>query len=232
MMRARHWLRQLWESYRGALIRPSPLKFEAEAGRASWAAVWFGLLVVGAASAVEYGVLAWEYEGIFRDLEDMFRALKLDPAPVSVFWELSFWGGPLRGFISTFVTFFLGALFLMAMARIFGGRGRAAGFKENFLVHCYLLSLVYVPLRTAMALLGIIPFVGATVGVLAYYYQVYCSGVTLQVSYGLSRSRAQWAVWLPQAVGYIVATGVILLIVTYFMFASFADMFRRMVLYP
>jgi hypothetical protein len=222
----------LWESYKSAVIRPGPLKFEAEVGRASWAAVWFGLLVVGIASAVEYGVLAWEYEGTFRNLEDLLRALKLDPALVSVFWELSFWGGPLRGFISPFVSFFLGALFLMWMARIFGGRGRAASFGENFLVHCYLLSLVYVPLRTLMALLGIIPFLGATLGLLAYYYQVYCSGVTLQVSYGLSRSRAQWAVWLPQAVWYIVATGVFLLIVTYLMFASFANMFSRMVIYP
>jgi hypothetical protein len=230
MSKIQQWLRQLWESYRSAVLRPNPTKFELEASRANWATVWFGLLVVAIACAIEYAALDWQYGWYFRDIEAMFSAFQIDPAPIVAFRDLLFWGGPLRGFISPFITFFLGALFLMWVARLFGGRGRTGSFKEDFLVHCYLLSLVYTPLRTVMGLLGIIPLVGGLVGLLAYCYHIYCAGVTLQVSHGLNQGRAQWAVWVPQVVWYLVTTTLVTLVLIFLVFTSMVTAFDRLVL--
>ncbi|HEX8600423.1 MAG TPA: YIP1 family protein [Chloroflexia bacterium] len=227
MSKLQQWLRQLWDSYRSAVIRPDPAKFEIAARRANWPSVWFGLLIVALACAIEHVALAWQYDWYFQDFDAMLRALNLDPAPVAAIRELAFWGGPLRGFLTPFLTFFLGALFLMWMSRRFDGRGRAGSFKENFLIHCYLLSLVYTPLRTLIALLAIIPFLGSFVGILVYFYHLYCAGVTLQVSHGLDRAKAQWAVWIPQAVYYLVTIALSTIVVIYFVFTSFVTVLER-----
>ncbi|MDQ5823661.1 MAG: YIP1 family protein [Chloroflexota bacterium] len=231
MIATGHWLRQLWTSYRAAVIKPHPSKYEAELPRANWPAVWFGLFVVGLTGALTSVVIAWLMEDTYKRLTDLLKATNLDPSLAQVLWDLAFWGGPLRVFISPFVTFFLGALFLAWMSRLFGGRGRAASFKQNFLFHCYLLSLVYTPLRTVMTLLSIIPFVGNVLSLVAFYYQVYCSGVTLQVSHGLSRRNSQWVVWLPQVVWYIITTGLTLFAIFYLLFASLGKTLGSTIIY-
>lgn len=222
-------LQRLWNVYRAAVFKPNAWTYEAELPRANWQAVWLGLLVVGVATALEYWLLALQTESIFRSLEDLVRSVDLDPAPIRFLWELSFWGGPVRGFVTPFITFFLGALFLLFMSRLFGGQPRNGNFRQDFLVHCYLQSLSYTPLRTLAGLITIIPLVGASLGTLIVYYQYYCSGVALQVARRMTWGRAQLAIWIPQVVLFLVSLSVSFLVAIYFFFTFFMENFSYVV---
>jgi thiamine transporter ThiT len=79
-----------------------------------------------------------------------------------------------------------------------------------------------------MGLLALIPFIGGFIGVLVYYYHVYCAGVTLQASHRLDRGKAQWAVWVPQVLSYLVSTTIVTLVVLYLLMTSLTTMFSNL----
>lgn len=103
---------------------------------------------------------------------------------------LGFFGG----LIGTPISFFVGAGLLFGMAKLFGGQG------NDFMVHTYLLSLSWTPLRIARGVLNVIPVVGSWLGFIPALYQIYHAGLAIQAYHRLDQTKAQLAAWIPTLV--------------------------------
>jgi hypothetical protein len=191
--------------YLRAITAPYPITYETELPNASWAKVLLAVAIAAGGALVQYLILVGAARADLDRLTQMLTAMGVDAAPFITLYDLVLAGGPIRAFVTPFITFPAGALFLMLMAKLFGGRGRSSNFLENVKQHCYLLSLVYAPLRLLILILAVIPLIGVGLGVLVFLYQVFCTGVTLQVSQGISSGKAQLAVFLPQIALFILS---------------------------
>ena len=158
--------RNLFESYKRAVIAPTLLRYAAEVPHASWRRIWLSL-----------GIAA-----IVGSLVGMARGGLYEPLPLFlVFWSL---------LIGTVIGFFLNALYLYGLSKLFGGRGRTGKFGPDFLVHTYLLVIVFVPFSIAYDVLSFIPAVGSGLVLLLSIYGLYLNYKVIQVSRLLDPSSA------------------------------------------
>jgi hypothetical protein len=102
------------------------------------------------------------------------------------------------------IIFFCGAGILWLSAKVFGGQG------QNFMEHCYLLSLSYTPTRLVLYALTIlnISVLGILVALAALFllgYQIYHAGMSMAVSQRMEPNRAQMAAWVPAGIGFVFA---------------------------
>ena len=183
--------------YTAAVTNTGARFYEAEIPNASWNGVMIGVgvtAVIGAITAFIGGLIGTS-TGMFG-----FGFGTSTAAAVSIG----------SAFISAIVTlillpifFFLGALVLFMMAKIFGGQG------NDFMTHAYLLSLSYTPLRSLAAVIGVIPVIGPLLGGILRLYQIFQAGLAIEAYHRLDRMKAQLSAWIPAVV-----IGVLFLICT------------------
>jgi hypothetical protein len=86
---------------------------------------------------------------------------------------------------------FMGLFHLVATA--FGGKG-------NFTTLAYLVSLLYVPLGIAIALVNLIPCLGILIALCLGIYRIILTIRAIQFNYQLTTGKAVWAYFLPTVV--------------------------------
>lgn len=202
-------LRDLFQSYMNAVMKPNVSTYEMEIPRASWlrtlvgviavdiVSFLIGLIFAGLAYAQVNSALAQLHaQGIYQ--YDSFINLVAGGGGVVA---------TVLGLLLTPIGFFLGAGVLWLSARMFGGTN------SDFMTHSYLLSLSYTPLRIISRVLGIIPILGALVSFVAFFYQLYSAGLSMQASQRMQPGRAQLAAFLPLIVCIVLGClcGVILI---------------------
>jgi hypothetical protein len=100
---------------------------------------------------------------------------------------------PIVGPVFSLIGFFIGNTVLFLVAKLLGGTG-------DFVVHNYLLSLLYAPLAILGGVFSIIPVFGTLAGVPLGIYSLVLTTMALKSAHGLSTGKAV-AVWLiPAAV--------------------------------
>lgn len=92
--------------------------------------------------------------------------------------------------IGVMTAFFLSALPLYGVAKLFGGKGRSGKFGQDFLVHAYLLVLSFTTYSIITDILLAIPQVGSCIALLPALYQLYLYYLVVQVSHQLDHSSA------------------------------------------
>lgn len=189
-------MQHLLQSYINAVTKPNASTYEAEMGNASWVKVLVGVAVVAVVGFIVNLIFAGAMTATFDQIEQQLRSqgTNVDLTPYRAFVG---GGGAVAALISPFITFFLGSLLLWLVARMFGGQG------GDFMTHSYLLSLSYTPLRALASILAIVPCVNVIAGIVLPLYQLYCAGVSMQVSQRMAPGRAQMAAFLPTIVGIV-----------------------------
>lgn len=187
-------LQTLLQSWIAAVTKPNVGTYESEIPKASWIKVLIGVGLVTIVTLIINLIFAGVASASFNQLRDQLRAqgtdLPFDPGMLAA-------GGGIGGIIFTPLAFFLGAGLLYLLAKMFGGQG------NDFMVHSYLLSLSYTPLRIVAALVNIVPIIGGFISIALSLYQLYCAGVSMQASQRLAPGKAQLAAFLPTIVGFI-----------------------------
>ena len=160
--------RNLFESYNRAVFAPSLLRYAAEVPHASWRRIWISLAVAAVASSL---VTVIENLELVSDITETIT-------------------GALGAAIGIVVSFFIQALSLYGIAKLFGGKGRAGSFRLDFLVHAYLVVLCFTPFSIAADVLLTLPGVGIYFSFILSLYQLYLFYLVVQVSRQLDSSSA------------------------------------------
>lgn len=190
----------LIQSWMGAVTRPSTAFYEGEIPKANWMSVLVGLTAVVVVriliSIITAPAAAERARESAAQLQQAFGGSSFDTSAFtggSTSVAGSFWT-----IIWTPLLFFIGAGILFLTAKMFGGQG------GNFLTHCYLLSLSWVPTRLLGAVLGIgsalssgLSLIVLLLLLLVYLYQLYSVGKALEASQRMVPGRAQLAAFLP-----------------------------------
>jgi len=189
-------LQDLFRSYMNAVTKPNVSTYEAEIPRASWMRTLLGVAMVAIISFIVNLLFAGAAAAALAPLRQQLQGQGYTGPDF-----LAGGGGGIVGaifaLIGAFITFFLGAGLLWLMAKMFGGTN------SNFMTHSYLLSLSYTPLRVISTVLSIIPFVGSLVALVAFLYQIYSAGLSMQASQRMQPGRAQMAAFIPTIVGIV-----------------------------
>lgn len=182
----------LLQSYMNAVTKPNVSTYEAEMPKASWIKVLVGVALVAVVGFIVNLIFASAAASTYNTIIDQLRAQGNANVDQLNNYRWAFGGGSAFGaLISPFITFFLGAAVQYALAKMLGGQG------NDFMVHSYLLSISYTPLRVVASILNIIPVAGGCVGFLLSLYQIYSAGLSMQASQRLQPGRAQLAAWIP-----------------------------------
>lgn len=179
-----------------AVTKPNTDTYAAEIPGASWQKVLIGIAAAAVVGFLVNLIFAGAAASSFNQAIDQLRAQGQEDQVRVLESFRGFAGGggvagAFMGLIITFITFFIGAGALYLSARILGGQG------GDFMVHSYLLSLTYAPLKVIVALLNIIPIAGSCIGFLLTLYMLYSQGLSMAVSQRMERSRAIMAAFLP-----------------------------------
>jgi len=183
------------QSYINAVTKPNATTYEAEMGNASWAKVFVGIALVAVIGFIFSLISSAIATNALNAQLDQLRAQGQEQ--IANFLQgltLYSGGSPFFSLIAPFITFFLGAGLQYLFAKMLGGQG------NDFLVHSYLASLSYTPLRVIGQVLAIIPLVGGCITFIATLYQIYSVGLSMQASQRMQAGRAQLAAWLPLVV--------------------------------
>ena len=176
----------LLQSWINAITKPNAGTYENEIPRANWVSVLVGVALVTLVSIIMGligGAAAAESTEALRE-QLGGRDLPFDPGMVST-------GSGFGAIIFTPLFFFIGSGILYMLAKMFGGQG------NDFMTHSYLLSLSYAPLGVLAALVGIIPGVGALLGLVILVYRQFSQGAAIQAYHRLASGRAQLTAFLP-----------------------------------
>ena len=184
----------LIQSYISAVTKPNAATYEAEVGNASWIKVGIGLLAVAIVSTI----MSLLSGAAARSQLNQFQSQFGSQFDVNQYSGLINAGSdPAWAFVGPLITFFIGAGLLYILARLFGGQG------GNFMVHSYLLSISYTPLRVVASVLSIIPCVGLIFNIAQFLYQLYLAGLAMQVSQRMAPGRAQAAAFVGLGIGIV-----------------------------
>jgi hypothetical protein len=177
------YLRRCLQVVRGTDVNA----YHAEVRNANWTSVFIGIGIVIAANIIG-GLIASampapdvsSFGGLegFEQFDDFQTLAAQQRNPGSAFSAI----------IWVPLAFFLGAGALYMWSRAFGGRG------QSFMLHSYLLSLSYTPLRGIAALISWIPCIGPLASLVLLIYQLYHASLSMQVSQGMDAGRARTAV--------------------------------------
>jgi hypothetical protein len=189
--------RNLWQAYLDAVIRPTAATYASEIPNASWGKTLLGVLIVAALSALIIvaagGLLGAQLDQSQSQVEQQLINQGQDVSGVrAVFDVIRALLGPVGAgfsFVLTFVLFFLGAVVLFILAKMFGGQG-------DFMTHTYLLSLSYTPVHIVETALSFVPCISLITIVLPFY-QLFCAGRAIEASHRLRPGRAQLVAFLP-----------------------------------
>lgn len=209
--------RNLFEAYKAAVLHSSAEGFASEVPGATWARIWLGLGVM----TVAYTLLQLLIRALFFGdaYSRIFSTVMTGspgaggssgspagvgsgasgttiPAPLRAIFTnvLDFMQGPWLPIINVLLTvagFFLGALLLYGISRLFGGVGRTRRFGPDFKVFAYLYSLVSVPLGLITSALALVPVAGGCVGFLLAIYSIRLQYFVVRASMQMTRSKAQ-----------------------------------------
>lgn len=201
-------------SYLRAVLKPGVETYESEAPNASWLKVLLGIALLSLIGLILtlIGTASTSPKAI---MDETLRQMTEQRQPdVAIRWvqenraELESWAGlfltllPFVALLQRFVTFFLGAGAQHIAARIAGG---ARG--GSFMTHAYLASLSYVPIALAITIINLLGglggaqnplgLLGACIVLILFFYQIFCVGVSMQVSQRMEPGKAQLAAYLP-----------------------------------
>ncbi len=182
------------QSYINAVTKPNVNTYLAEIPNANWARTFAGVIALALINVVISLIFAGVVSSSMNQLRDQLsrsgRTLPFDPTALTATTGIG-------AIITTPLFFILGAGVLYGLAKMFGGQGR------DFMTHSYLLSLSYVPLGIAAAILNIIPGVGSFLGLAILIYRQYSQGLSMQASQNMQPGRAQLAAFLPFALSLV-----------------------------
>src|SRR5437899_2376211 len=129
-------LQDLLARWRSVLYPPSVASFDMQKPAANWNTIFISLAVLGIVQGVFAFITGLEYH----------RAGTPSPG----------FGTIIGGFIGAFIGFFIAAGLIYLFSRMLGGTGQ-------FLEHSWLLSLAWLPIQAASAVIGVLPGLGAIV---------------------------------------------------------------------
>lgn len=156
--------------------------FDAQLPSANWQAVWIGLAILGLVRGVTSAIGA-----AFASAVTINNHVYLPSSPASSFFS---------GLFGVFIGFFIGVGILYLIARLFGGIG-------SFLGYAYLISLFYVPLGIVSAVFGLLPIIGAIIGLLIGIFEVYLAIQATASAHRLPMDRATWVVLIPVIIAFV-----------------------------
>ncbi len=179
----------LVESYRRVLFQPRVESYEAEVPNTSWARTWTSVAIAAIASLVITLIIDYAIRGQADIASTLIGAI-----------------------IGVPVGFFIGSLILYGLAALFGGRGRTGTFSTDFMIHSYLLSLLFTPLSIAQDIISPIPAIGILVLLALGVYQLYSLRQLIQVSRLLTPSSATGFVITLLLVGVVLGFLLVILV--------------------
>jgi hypothetical protein len=169
----------LWARWRSVLYPPSVAAFDMQKPAANWNTIFISLAILGVVQGVFAYITGLEYNRSGTG-----------------------YGTIIGGFIGAFIGFFITVGLIYLLARLLGGTG-------EFLEHAWLLSLVWVPIQAASAVIGIIPVLGGIVQLALAIYglvlYIYATSSAQRITLG----RATVAVLIP---GIVLAVIVLILL--------------------
>lgn len=181
-------LAQLVRSWIAVVTNPSVATFDAERPRAAMDRVFVGVLLSSFIASVgsAIGQIVWTVLQAGMGAERMEIA-----AGVMTAFLL-----PFLGPVFSLIGFFIGNGVLYLLAKLLGGTG-------DFVVHNYLLSLLYAPLAIIGGVFSIVPVLGGLAGIPLGIYSLVLTTLALRSAHGLSTGRAiaVWAIPLAVVVG-------------------------------
>ncbi|MBI3740625.1 MAG: YIP1 family protein [Chloroflexi bacterium] len=105
-------------------------------------------------------------------------------------------GGAIGGAIGAVIGFYVIQAVVFVVAKVFGGTG-------GFMDQANLMGTFYVPLVVVFPLLGLIPVIGTILGFVVLAYELFLTGLGLQVAQSLPSQKA-WLAVVVLVVLYIV----------------------------
>jgi small-conductance mechanosensitive channel len=199
----------------------------SEVPEASWPRVWTGLTIVG--SSVVLFVLALVAFAILYALvtEELIidgSGTTAGQGPLDTASVGSAALDYIRVLLLTLVAaavstlglaacFFLDSLMLYWLCRTAGGgRGRTGEFRPDFKVHCYLLSLVVVPVTVVSTAVSLVPLAGACVSFVLSIYGIFLQYYALRASMQLTRSNARTVLVLAFVLTFVLVVALIVVL--------------------
>ncbi len=129
--------------------------------------------------------------------------------------------GLLVALVLTPIGYYIGMGILHLGAVIFGGRG-------SYTTLAYLVSLFYVPLGIAGAVVALIPCLGALISLAIGIYSIVLTVRALKVNYQLTTGRAVGAYFLPTLV-ILLLFGICLVVVLVLLAPTMGNIFSNMI---
>lgn len=193
---------RLVQSWINVISHPRVITFDMEQARASWTAVWFGVLLMALVEALgaAFRWAAINALGVSNVTRDVVRSLY---PGTSI--EAQSAADPIGAFFGAIVAFFVGAALVYVAARALGGQG-------TFLTQTYLTSLAVVPLSIIAATVGWVPVLGWLASVATGIYTVVLLVVAVASSHRLSIGRSIVAIILP---GIVLLSVIIMLAILF-----------------
>jgi hypothetical protein len=111
--------------------------------------------------------------------------------------------------MGTIIGFFIDALLLYGLAKLFGGKGRTGKFGPDFLLHAYLVVLVFTPSMILYDMVSMIPIAGSCIGLILGIYVLHLDYKVIQVSRLLDPSSALATIIASLVVGLFIFLGII-----------------------
>ncbi|MBI3537762.1 MAG: YIP1 family protein [Chloroflexi bacterium] len=165
------------------LTKPSTASFEAAKSTVNTTSTVVGLAAAGAITGLIAGLVT--AFGIGAGVAGLIGGMI---------------GGVIGGVIGALIGFYVIQAVVFVVAKVFGGTG-------GYMDQANLMATFYVPLLIVSALLGLIPVVGAILGFVVLAYELFLTGLGLQVAQSLPSQKA----WL----------AVVVLVVLYIVFVVF-----------
>lgn len=204
-------LQQMLNASRAVLLRPSVATFEEyERDDLSWALIYTAIGAVAAAILRAIGALLQRatVEQQLSAFEQQFG----DSPMLPIMRGLVGGGGLVFTLLFTLIVavlgFIIGVGIIYLLGRAFGGTG-------TFGEMAYNIALYSTPLTVLAALFGIIPVVGALVGLLLVIYQIYLNWLSIQAGMNLPGSKALWVILIPLIVIVVLCCGIFALIISF-----------------
>jgi hypothetical protein len=173
-----------------SLTSPVSSTYQAEASNASWLRILLGLAVIGILAAI---VVPLRINSTIGSFFSGTSLVSFSGLPFSAIIGLA-----IVAIIGVFSCFFVGASLLLLMSLLLGGKGEG----RDYLTHCYLLVLSYVPIRiVAMLLLLVVP-IGSIqlVWWLQIFVQLFFASIAIQVAHLMDPNKAKIAAFVPAAI--------------------------------
>jgi hypothetical protein len=182
-------LSELFQRWQAVITGRSVPTFDEQLPAASWPNIWLGLAIY----AVMRGIAGAINTAIYPSAR-IGNTVVSSGSPISSF---------IGGVIGALIGFFIAAGILYLLARAFGGVG-------TFVTYAFLLSLIWVPLGSIGAVLGLLPFIGWLVALAIGIFEIYLAILATASAHRLPLDRATWVVLIPVIVAVVL--GLLLLI--------------------